>query len=347
MIASEMVSLSAVEMKDIAQKLGNTRMVPICVVINGIARTIYLKLEGDNPTGSVKDRTAYGLLENLQEHGVLNKNSCVIESTSGNLGVALAFLCKLRGYDFIAVIDPKTTQENVARIQALGGQCAFVHEADSSGGYLLSRLAYVREACQRSPTYVWPNQYANNANPYIHATSTGPEIYRQMHGKVDAIFAAVSTGGTLAGIGRYFRSVSAATQIIAVDAVGSVIFGGPAGQRKLTGIGASQPSKFLQRAVYDHYLLVNDQEAFAFCHALRSMLSISVGGSSGAVLAACTRYLTMHPELTDVVCLCPDSGENYASSIFNYTWLEEQHITLTSDLLGAVQNIERLPASAW
>jgi cysteine synthase len=209
--------LSPVELNKLAQQLGNTPMEPIYMEIGGIARKIHLKLESHNPTGSIKDRTGYSLIHDMEAKGALNKNSIVIESTSGNLGTALSFFCKLKGYSFVAVVDPKTTQENLAKMRALGAQIEMVDQPDENGGYLLSRLKRVQELCQKSHRYVWTDQYANPANPHIHYLSTGPEIYRQMHGEVDALFMAVSTGGTLAGIGRFFREASPTTSIVGVD----------------------------------------------------------------------------------------------------------------------------------
>jgi cysteine synthase A len=269
----------------------------------------------------------------------LNKKSVVVESTSGNLGVALSFFCKLKGYEFVAVVDPKTTQENLAKMQALGAQITMVDQPDKNGGYLLSRLERVRELCQRYDTYVWTNQYANPANPQIHYMSTAPEIYRQMHGEVDALFIAVSTGGTLAGVGRFFREVSPTTSIIGVDAHGSVIFNTPPAPRKLTGIGSSRPSSFLTPDLYNQHLLVKDEEAFAFCRALKDATGINVGGSSGAVLAACAKYLQAHPLVENVVCVCADSGDNYTNSIFNDDWLQKQGLTIRQEHLGPVQEI--------
>jgi cysteine synthase A len=144
-----------------------------------------------------------------------------------------------------------------------------------------------------------------------------------MGGLLDAIFIAVSTGGTLSGIGQYLREVSPATKIIAVDAYGSTIFGGPSRQRKLVGIGSSRRSSFIRPQLYDAHILVTDSDAFALCRQLAAATGIKVGGSSGAVLFACARYLSKHPEMTNVICLCPDGGENYSSTIFDDGWMRE------------------------
>jgi len=347
MNTTAIADLSPAELNKLAQQLGNTPMASIHVVIGGIARKIYLKLESYNPTGSVKDRTGYSLIQALETQGALNADSIVIESTSGNLGTALSFFCKLKGYQFVAVVDPKTTRENLAKMRALGAQIEMVDKPDENGGYLLSRLERVQELCQSSPRYVWTNQYANPANPHIHYLCTGPEIYRQMHGKVDTLFMAVSTGGTLAGTGRFFRETSPTTSIIGVDAYGSVVFGTPPAPRKLTGIGSSRSSSFITKYLYDFYMLVKDEEAFAFCRALWEATDIKVGGSSGAVLAACAKYLQTHPEARNVVCVCADGGDNYANSIFNDEWIHKQGLNVSKERLEPVQDIVRYSNSAY
>lgn len=323
-------------------QIGNTPLQPVSLVMKEKTYTVHLKLEGANPGGSIKIRTAYALVQNLESRGLIGEDTTIIESTSGNLGVALAMIAKARGYRFLAVVDPKTTPENIETMRRLGAQVDIVDQLDINGSYLLTRLEYIRKLCQDSSAYVWGNQYANTANPHIHYVQTGPEIYRQMHGRVDAIFIAVSTGGTLAGIGRYFREVSPRTQIIGVDAYGSVVFCTPPAARKLTGIGSSRASDFLQKEHYDTYRIVKDEEAFAFCRRLYKELNIKVGGSSGAVLAACAQYLAEHPGIENAVCLCPDTGENYASSIFNDEWLRQQDLVV-SDCLEYVKEMQRMP----
>lgn len=324
MLTRNTQSFSA-RLQEAGYQLGNTPVRRVSLTLDGQAHTIALKLESANPTGSIKDRTGYSLMQVLARQDLLQAETVIVESTSGNLGVALARLCQIGGYCFIAVVDPKTTAENLAKMQALGARIEMVEEPDPYSGYLLSRLQRVQQLCQRSSNYLWTDQYASPANPEIHYRTTGPEIFRQMDGKVDALFLAVSTGGTLAGIGRYFREVSPTTRIIAVDAVGSVIFGTPPGPRKLTGIGSSQPSSFLDASHYDESVLVSDEEAFAYCRALAHGCGLQVGGSSGAVLAACSRYLVAHPQLSNVICVCPDGGDNYAGTIFNDAWLHEYH----------------------
>ena len=334
-----LATLQLTVLQRLAEQVGNTPLQSISLLIDGYERKIHLKLEGENPTGSMKDRTGYALIQHQEKLGKLHSGSIIVESTSGNLGVALALQCKAKGYRFIAVIDPKTTQENIVKMQTLGAQLELVDQADATGGYLLTRLARIQALCADDPNCIWTCQYASQANPYIHYSSTGPEIYRQMDGHVDAVLIPVSTGGTLAGVGRFFREVSPSTRIIGVDAYGSVVFGTPPAPRKLTGIGSSQPSNFITTQLYDDYILVNDIDAFAYCHALQTKTNLKVGGSSGATLAACTRYLAAHPELRRVVCLCADRGENYASSIFNAEWICQQHLDISQAVRDALCHI--------
>lgn len=319
--------------------IGNTSLKSIYLNVDGVVRRVHLKLEGENPAGSVKDRTAIALIRQLEAQQRIKRDSIIIESTSGNLGVALAMICRARGYQFLSVVDPKASRENVARMQALGADIEQVFEADASYGYLLARLDRVRQLCRKSENYIWTDQYSNTANPRIHYSFTAPELYRQMNGRIDALFIAVSTGGTLAGIGRFLREKSPSTRIIGVDAKGSVVFGGVPGPRRLTGIGSAQQSVFITRELYDDYVLVSDEKAFAFCRALYDLTGMSVGGSAGAVLVACVEYLRRHPQLERIACLCADRGENYSSTIFNDDWLKQQGLDVSFDQLEGLRDI--------
>jgi 2,3-diaminopropionate biosynthesis protein SbnA len=305
------------------RQIGNTPMQALRMEVDGVPRTIHLKLEGHNPAGSMKDRTAYGLVSDLEDQRRLGPGSVIVESTSGNLGVALAFVCRARGYVFRAVIDPKVTPEHLARMQAFGASIEMVRECDATGNHLAARLARTAELIRADPRHVWADQYTNPANPRVHFMWTAPEIFRQMNGRVDAVLVPTGTGGTLGGIGRYFRLASPQTRVVAVDARGSVIFGGPPGTRRLVGIGSARRSDFITRELYDEHLLVGDQEAFTWCRALWAETGLVLGGSSGAVLAACATYLRANPRAERVVCVCPDGGAGYASTVYDDGWLVE------------------------
>lgn len=312
--------------------VGNTPIVHIGLDIAGARRWVGLKLEGHNPCGSIKDRTAASLLESIGPDA-LDGASAIVESTSGNLGVSLAHLAGELGLTFHAVVDPKLSPVVAERMRERGALLHLVTEPDHTGGYLLSRLDTVARLHREIPGAVWPNQYANPANPAAHREGTGPEILRQTGGGVDAVFVAVSTGGTIAGVSEYLRAASPATMVIGVDAVGSVVFEDRPGARRLSGIGASRRSDFLRADTVDGHEMVTDEEAFAFCRALDRWCGLRVGGSSGAVLAGCVHHLARHPEITRPVCIAPDVGENYLRTLFDDDHLRREGIVLHEDLL--------------
>lgn len=302
-----------------------TPLIDVKLRIGSRVRLAGLKLESYNPGGSIKYRTAQSLIANLEECGRLKPGALLVESTSGNLGVALALLSQERGYQFIAVTDPKTDPAVLERIEHLGARVVLVSTPDSAGGYLLSRLSTVRRLMAREPRAVWPNQYENPANPAVHYRQTAPEICQQCP-DLDAVFVAASTGGTLAGVGRYLRRAAPWVKIIGVDMEGSRVFGQSGCKRLVTGIGSSRPSSFLRPSDYDEVAMVNDREAISTCHLLRNELGIGLGGSSGAVIAACIRYLSVNSNLTRPVCVCPDGAANYLNTLYSPVWLAQHGI---------------------
>jgi N-(2-amino-2-carboxyethyl)-L-glutamate synthase len=267
-------------------------------------------------------RTACGLIKALEASGLLAPGSHLVESTSGNLGVALAFLSQVRDYRFTAVTDPKADPVMLEHMKSMGAIVISAREPDEDGSYLLSRLATIRRLQAEDPASIWPNQYENPANPGIHYHETAPEICRQRPG-MDAVFIAASTGGTLAGIGRYLRSISSSAKVVGVDVRGSRAFGYPSGRRLITGIGSSCQSAFLRPDDYDDVVIVDDREAVIACHYLQDNLGVGLGGSAGAVVAACACYLKSHPEIAQPVCICPDGRANYLNTLYDHDWLAE------------------------
>jgi N-(2-amino-2-carboxyethyl)-L-glutamate synthase len=310
--------------------IGRTPLVDVTLHQDNGAHRVRLKLESCNPGGSIKDRTAYALIRSLERAGRLKPGAAIVESTSGNLGLALAALAQGRGYRFIAVVDPKTSVRTLAALESTGARIEPVSERDYTGGFLLSRLARVSQLLAADPTLVWTDQYSNPANPRIHFEQTGPEILRQNGGPPAAVFVAVSTGGTLAGVGRYFKTVAPSTMVIGVDLRGSLVFDRVPAPRLLTGIGSGQRSRHLRPEHYDGHCLISDAEAIIECHAVMQHAGVSLGGSSGAVLAACARYLKKTCPQSPVVCLCPDDGTKYVDTIYDDTWLDRHGIDVTS-----------------
>ena len=313
-----------------AAKLGSrasqTPMVEVEAVVSGRARRVRLKLDGANRWGSTKDRTAVGLLDALEAAGELAPGATVVESSSGNLGVALAALTRERGYGFVAVVDPRVPQWSLDAMRGLGAGVEMVEEPDLHGGYLLARLRRVQRLVE-TEGFVWTDQYRSPANPAVHRAETGPELWRQTADACDAVFVAVSTGGTLAGVSRYLRDVSPETRVVAVDVVGSVALGGAPGPRLLTGIGSARPSDFVRQRDYDVCAHVTTEEAVAHCRGLAAATGVRVGGSSGAVLAAWARLLDSGESCEKAACLCPDGGGTYEDTIYDDDWLHAHGVS--------------------
>lgn len=287
-----------------------------------------LKRESHNPTGSVKDRTALGLITAMHQAEPLRPGTVVVESTSGNLGVALARLLSPLDCSLTAIIDPKTPERTSQALIRAGAEVHCATEPDDCGGYLLTRLRMVEDLCRAHPAYRWSDQYRSPANPMVHQQTTGPEILIQGGPDLDAVYVAVSTGGTLAGVAAHVRPSGRPIRIVAVDAQSSRA-SGPAvnGRRLLPGIGSSWRSSFLRPDSYDHVARVADADAIAMCRMLVEDTGIRVGGSSGAVLHACVTDLAGPRPPRRPLCLCADGGGAYADSVYHDGWLTQMDLT--------------------
>ncbi len=199
---------------ELVRRIGETPLAPVRVRMGRREWTLLLKLESHNPFGSIKDRTAYSLIRALEIENAAEGRLTVVESTSGNLGLALAAMCRLRGHSFVAVVDPKVSDYSLGVMRRLGARVEMVTRADATGNHLAGRIARVREICDSQPNVHRSNQYARSANPRVHYLQTGPEILRQTGSDLDCVLVAVSTGGTLGGIGAYLRSASPLIQVI-------------------------------------------------------------------------------------------------------------------------------------
>lgn len=318
---SRLGQLSIEQLADLVPNIGDTPVRRLEFTVDaGRTAELVLKLEGFNPGGSIKDRTALRLFAGLREQGRLKPGDTVVESTSGNLGVALAYLARVFGHRFHAVVDPHITAENLRVLTSLGAQVDIVDQPDEHGSFLPARLARVQELCSAHSHYVWTNQYGSGLNPLAHYATTAPEIDTQCGQRLQAVIAAVSTGGTLAGLARYFREHRPDVLVVAVDVIGSSALGGPLGPRRLNGIGSSRPSEFLGNWSYDEVVYVSDLDAVTSCHELWNRTGIKVGASSGAAIAAAAHLLARR-ELTQIACICPDDGTKYDASIYQPEWL--------------------------
>jgi cysteine synthase A len=287
--------------------------------LGGRTLRLRLYLEGENLYGSVKARTAHALLASLEEAGTLRPGGHVVESTSGNLGIALAGLCAERGYRCTLVVDDATASFSLRRMADLGADLIHVPTPDTAHA-VSARIQTVREFLAAHPEAVWTDQYNNPAGPAVHARTTGPALLH--HARLphpDAVTMPVSTGGTLAGAATYIRRHAPAVEIWAVDAVGSAATGhhGAAPRpHKLPGFGSGLRSTFLTSRHCDHTAYVSDTDAALACRIIQHRTGVFVGGSAGAAVLAALAAARRSPGLTDVACLCPDGGDRYQDSIY-------------------------------
>ncbi|MFJ3937644.1 2,3-diaminopropionate biosynthesis protein SbnA [Streptomyces parvus] len=281
---------------------------------------LYVKIEGLNPAGSIKLKTAVGLIADAESRGLLGPGGQVVESSSGNLGVALSMVCAAKGYAFTCVTDPNASAQNVAAMQALGASVLVVRERDANGGFLGSRIARIKRLVHEDPSLVWTNQYGNAANPRIHSVRTAASTVATV-GVVDQLFVGAGTTGTLMGCAEYFRRFSPSTRIVAVDTTGSVTFGGPSGPRHIPGLGTSRRPEIFQRHLVDEVVLVDERDAVRTCRITARRHGILLGGSTGSVLAAVLARAPDIPPGSRVVALSPDLGDRYLSTIYNDDWV--------------------------
>ncbi len=284
---------------------------------------LLLKVEGLNPAGSIKLKTARSLIEDAERTGRLSAGRRVIESSSGNLGIALSMVCAARGYAFTCVVDPNTSPQAVHAMRSCGADVVEVNWRDPNGGYLRSRISYIGRRIAADPNLVWLNQYANEANPAVHARTTAAAILRDV-GRVDYLFVGAGTTGTLMGCARHFRRNSPATVVVAVDAVGSVTFGHPPGLRNIPGIGTSRRPELVRREMVDDVVMVEEIDAIRTCRALARRRGLLVGGSTGSVLAAVAARSGGFRPGARVVAVAPDLGEKYLNTIYDDDWVRDK-----------------------
>lgn len=281
----------------------------------------YAKLESHNPGGSIKDRPALEMLrERIRDGRLVPGRSVVVESSSGNLGIGLAQVCGYYGIRFICVVDPRTNRDNIAIMRALGAQVEMVTDVDPvTGEYLPVRKRRVRELVATLDDAYCPDQYANPLNPRAHRTTVG-EIVDALP-TVDYLFCATSSCGTLRGCAEYIRENRLPITIVAVDALGSAIFGPAVGGRLIPGHGASVRPALYGDDLADLVVRVDDLDTIAACRRLAAREALVVGGSSGAVVAALDRVRDQIRPGATCALVFPDRGERYLDTIYDDDWV--------------------------
>jgi cystathionine beta-synthase len=315
--------------KTILDVVGNTPLVQLNKISEGLKPSILAKLESFNPGGSVKDRIGIAMVEEAERRGLLERGGTIIEPTSGNTGVGLALVAAVKGYKMIFVMPDKMSEEKRSILRAYGAKVVVTPTnvpPESAEHYtnVAERLA------RETPHSYMPNQYQNRANPEAHYRTTGPEIWRQTDGKVDVFVCGMGTGGTITGTGRFLKEKKKSLKIVGADPEGSIFFPRFHGQHeqphqyKVEGIGEDFMPGTLDMSIVDDIIQVADADAFQMARRLAREEGIMVGGSGGTAMQAALRVAKGLDEHKMIVTLLPDTGRNYLSKLFSDKWMREQ-----------------------
>ncbi|MGA9796422.1 MAG: cystathionine beta-synthase [Rhizomicrobium sp.] len=323
--------------------IGNTPMVELTHFDTGPCR-LFVKLENQNPGGSIKDRIGKSMIEAAEKDGKLKPGGTIIEATAGNTGLGLAQVGMVKGYKLILIVPDKMAREKIQHLRAMGVDVRLTRSDVGKGHPEYYQDMAARIAKETGAFFV--NQFSNPANPLAHETTTGPEIWEQMDHKVDAIVVGVGSGGTMTGIGRYFRKVSPQTEMVLADPQGSIL--APlvktgktveAGSWTVEGIGEDFVPDNCDLSLIKNAYSISDKESVETARALLAKEGILAGSSSGTLLAAALRYCRDQRAAKRVATLVPDSGNKYLSKVFNDYWVIEQGLAdrkLTGDLTDLI-----------
>ena len=300
--------------QSVTELIGNTPLLKAnnFIKANGLKANIFVKLEYFNPAGSVKDRIAKAMIEKAEKEGKINKDTVIIEPTSGNTGIGLASFAAARGYKAILTMPETMSVERRNLLKAYGAQIVLTEGAKGMKG----AIAKAEELAKEMPNSFIPSQFTNQANPECHEETTGPEIGDALDNQVDAFIAGVGTGGTLTGVGRYLRKKNAKVKIVAVEPASSpVLSEGQAGPHKIQGLGAGFVPDTLDKDIYDEVIQVSNEDAFRVGREIGRAEGVLTGISSGAALYAALQLAKRkEAEGKTIVVLLPDSGDRYLSS---------------------------------
>ncbi|MCF6508274.1 2,3-diaminopropionate biosynthesis protein SbnA [Blastococcus sp. MG754426] len=286
-----------------------------------VGAPLHLKCEGFNFAGSIKLKAAAEMVDAAIRDGHLTEDSVLVESSSGNLGVALSMIAASRRLRFLCITDPRCNLSTRRLMEALGSRVHVVTEPVDDGGFLGARIQYVHRLCASDRRYVWLNQYANPGNWRAHYRTTAPAIARHFP-DVDVLFVGAGTTGTLMGCARYFRDRDRHVRVVAVDAVGSVTFGGPPGRRMIPGLGTSVRPALLDESYVDEVVRVEECDTVRTCHRM-ARHGFLFGGSTGTVVSGAGRWLAEHDaDRLTAVAIAPDLGERYLDTLYQSNWVE-------------------------
>ncbi|GGI03958.1 cystathionine beta-synthase [Egicoccus halophilus] len=322
---------------DLLALMGDTPLVRLDRLSKDVGPTLLAKLEMLNPGGSVKDRIGIAMIEAAEAAGVLHPGGTIVEPTSGNTGVGLAIASARKGYRCVFVVPDKVSTDKISLMRAYGAEvvvCPTSVEPDDPRSYYS-----VSDRLAAQPNAFKPNQYFNQANPQTHVFSTGPELWRQTNGLIDAFVCGVGTGGTATGVGRYLKDRNASVQIVGADPEGSLYSGDEVHTYLVEGIGEDFWPQTFDPAIVDHWYRVSDRDSFLTARRCAREEGILVGGSCGTALWAGLEYARDQPEDATIVVLLPDSGRGYLSKFYDERWLAEHGFVEHASGAGTVGDV--------
>ncbi len=319
--------------RSVLEMIGNTPMHEITRMDTGVCR-LFVKLENQNPGGSIKDRIGLSIIEDAEKEGQLKAGGTIIEATAGNTGLGLALVAAQKGYRLILIIPDKMSADKVRHLRALGAEIILTR-SDVPKGHPEYYQDMAERMVQEIPGAFWASQFDNPANPKAHETGTGPEIWEQMEGNLDAFVAGVGSGGTISGVGRFLKLKNQEIRIVVADPEGSVVARAvktgevryEGGSWLVEGIGEDFIPDNLDLFVIDEGETVSDTEAFAATNELLRQEGILGGSSTGTLLAGALKWCRKQSTPKRVVTLVCDTGNKYLSKAFDEAWLQEQGLT--------------------
>jgi cystathionine beta-synthase len=330
--------------RNITDAIGNTPIVKLNRVSEGLKADIYVKCEYLNPAGSHKDRVAVNMIQDAEAAG-LKPGGTIVEATSGNTGAGLAQVAAIKGYSCVFVMPDKMSQEKIDVLRAYGAKvvvCPTAVEPEDPRSY----YTVAKRIADETTNCFYANQYHNQSNPQAHEKSTGPEIWDQCGHELDVFVAGLGTGGTITGVGRFLKKKKPDVQLVGIDPVGSLYFGFIKDQRltkpfpyKVEGIGEDFFPSTINLEIIDDVVQVDDKECFLMTRELVRREGLFIGGSGGAAVAGAIKYAKQMDKKMNILVLLPDGAGKYISKIFNDDWMRENGFLEDTPGLGAVSDL--------